>query len=226
MRNRWTLLVLTAVMSLALGGCGSEPSSGGGESISYKDMKSMVIDILKTEDAQKALQESALPSGGGGSTSRILSVQDQEQVRLAVKEVLVSQDYNTVIQKLMTDPRFAGEFAKAVNKDNKQIHKDLLKDPTYRQALVQVMKAPEMERMILDVLQSSQYRAQVMTIMQESLQNPIFRLEMLELLKKAVQEELKPKPMEKIDKQQGGGEGGESEDGGNEDSSGGESSSG
>ncbi|GIQ64360.1 hypothetical protein PACILC2_29280 [Paenibacillus cisolokensis] len=97
----------------------------------------------------------------------------------------------------MTDPRFAGEFAKAVNKDNKQIHKDLLKDPTYRQALVQVMKAPEMERMILDVLQSSQYRAQVMTIMQESLQNPIFRLEMLELLKKAVQEELKPKPMEK-----------------------------
>ncbi|WP_374987709.1 spore germination lipoprotein GerD [Paenibacillus sp. R14(2021)] len=200
-------LILTSVLS----SCGSEPSSASNEPISYKDMKSMVIDILKTEDAQKALQESAMSSTGNtGFSSKLLSVQDQEQVRLAVKETLVAPEYNKVIERLMTDPRFAGEFAKAVNKQNKQIHKDLLKDPTYQKDLIQVMKSPEMDKMILEVLQSTQYRKQVMSIMQESMQSPLYRLEILDLLKKAVQEELKPKPDEKITKgkDSGGGEGG------------------
>ncbi|WP_274653951.1 spore germination lipoprotein GerD [Paenibacillus humicola] len=201
-----------ALMVLATG-CGSEPSGGGGsEALSYKDMKSMVIDILKTEDAQKALQESTISSvGGSGSGIKLLSAQDQEQLKMVVKETLVSPDYYKVIQKLMTDPRFAGEFAKAVNKQNKQIHKDLLKDPAYQRDLMQVMKSPEMDRMILEVLQSTQYRKQVKTIMQESMSSPLFRLEILDLMKKAVQEELKPKPDEKVTKQ-GGGEGGEGGD--------------
>ncbi|XEC94587.1 spore germination lipoprotein GerD [Paenibacillus tarimensis] len=212
MRNRW---LLTAILTLSflLTSCGAEPS--GGQQISYKDMKSMVIDILKTEDAQKALQESAIQSAGGtGSQMGMLSVQDKEQVRLAVKEVLVAPEYNKVIEKLMTDQRFAGEFAKAVNKQNKQIHKDLMKDPSYQEELVKTLKSPEMDRMILDVLKSTQYRKEVSTIMRESLQSPLIRLEILDLLKKAVQEELKPKPDEKVKKQEeGGGEGGEGGEG-------------
>ncbi|QHT64163.1 spore gernimation protein [Paenibacillus lycopersici] len=209
-RFRWVGAAL--IISSVLSSCGSEPSSAASEPMSYKDMKSMVIDILKTEDAQKALQESAISStGNNGATSKLLSVQDQEQVRLAVKETLVSPEYNKVIEKLMTDPRFAGEFSQAVNKQNKQIHKDLLKDPTYQQDMIKAMKSPEMDKMILDVLQSTQYRKQVMTIMQESMQSPLFRLEILDLMKKAVQEELKPKPDEKVTKskegEQGGGEG-------------------
>jgi spore germination protein D len=42
-----------------------------------------------------------------------------------------------------------------------------------------------------------------MTMMQESLASPIYRLEVLDLLKKAVQEELKPKPDEKVKKPKG-----------------------
>ncbi|GGG07355.1 spore germination lipoprotein GerD [Paenibacillus abyssi] len=208
MQNRWPILAFAILMLLMLTSCGAEPS-GGSQQLSYKDMKSMVIDILKTEDAQKALQESAVQmSGSSGSQMGMLSVQDQEQVRLAVKEVLVSPDYDQVIQKLMTDPRFAGEFAKAVNKQNKQIHKDLMKDPAYQQDLITVLKNPEMDKMILDVLQSTQYRKQVATIMHESMQSPLVRLEILELLKKAVQDELKPKPDQKVDKPSGDGDGG------------------
>jgi len=202
---------IIALMTM-LTGCGSEPSGGGGsEALSYKDMKSMVIDILKTEDAQKALQESTISSvGGNGSGIKLLSAQDQEQLKNVVKETLVSPDYYKVIQKLMTDPRFAGEFAQAVNKQNKQIHKDLMKDPSYQRDLMQVMKNPDMDHMILEVLQSTQYRKQVKTIMQESMQSPLFRLEILDLMKKAVQEELKPKPDEKVTKQSGsGGSGGD-----------------
>ncbi|MFB9329486.1 spore germination lipoprotein GerD [Paenibacillus aurantiacus] len=203
-----------------LAGCGSEPTSSSNDSMSYKDMKSMVIDILKTEDAQKALQESAISTtGNNGLTSKLLSVQDQENVRLAVKETLVSPDYYKVIEQLMTDPRFAGEFAKAVNKQNKQLHKDLIKDPTYQADLIKVLKNPEMEKMILEVMNSTQYRKQVTTIMQESMQSPIYRLEILDLLKKAVQEELKVKPNEKLDKA-GGGDGEKAADDGSGDGGG------
>ncbi|MBO7747571.1 spore gernimation protein [Paenibacillus sp. MWE-103] len=215
MRKRILLVGAAIIISSMLSSCGSEPSSASSEPMSYKDMKSMVIDILKTEDAQKALQESASSTTGNtGLGARLLSVQDQEQVRMAVKETLVSPDYNKVIEKLMTDPRFAGEFAKAVNKQNKQIHKDLLKDPSYQRDMIQAMKTPEMDKMILDVLQSTQYRKQVMTIMQESMQSPLYRLEILDLLKKAVQEELKPKPDEKVQKQKEGEGGDQGDQGG------------
>ncbi|NIK80200.1 spore germination protein D [Paenibacillus castaneae] len=197
MLRKWIFLSTIAAFTLVMTSCGSDSSSGGGQQVSYKDVKSMVIDILKTEDAQKALQQSSQSMSG---TTKLLSVQDQEEVRLAVKDVLVSPEYDKVIKKLMADTRFAGEFAKAVNKQNKSIHKELIKDPTYQADLVKALKTPEMNKMILEVLQSTQYRKEVMSLMQESMQNPLFRLEVLDLMKTAVQEELKPKSDEKEDK--------------------------
>jgi hypothetical protein len=210
---RLALLMALSALSFVLTSCGAE-SSGSNQQMSYKDMKSMVIDILKTEDAQKALQESAQQlSGYNGSGTKLLSVQDQEQVRLAVKDVLIAPEYDKVIKTLMTDTRFAGEFAKAVNKQNKDIHKELMKDPTYQEQMIKALKTPEMDKMILEVLQSTQYKKQVMSLMQESMQNPLFRLEVLDLMKKAVQEELKPKPDEKVEKkQEGSDEGGSPEE--------------
>jgi len=207
-------------MTILLSSCGSEASSSS-EPISYKDMKSMVIDILKTEDAQKALQESSMTTSGqsSGMGMGMLSVQDKEQVRLAVKEVLVSPDYDKVLKQLMVDPRFAGEFAKAVNAQNKEIHKELMKDPAYQEDLIKVMKNPEMDRMILDVLQSTQYRKHIATIMQESMQSPLAKLQLLDLMRTAVKEELTPKPDEKVEKEKKSGEGENGgEDTGQEDS--------
>lgn len=212
MSKRWALLSIISAMMFVLASCGAEPT-GGNEQVSYKDLKTMVIDILKTEDAQKALQESSQQTTGiSGMASKVLSVQDQEEVRLAVKDVIISPQYDKVIKKLMVDTRFAGEFAKAVNKENKKIHKELIKDPAYQADLIKVLKNPEMDKMILEVLQSTQYRKEVMSLMQESMQNPLFRLEVLDLLKKAVQEELKPSPTEKVEKKKGG----EEEEGGGE----------
>lgn len=224
------LLCLPLVAAMALGGCGAEPSGGG--QTSYKDMKSMVLDILKTEDAQKALQESQMSAAGtSGSGVKLLSTMDAEEVKTAVRETITSPDYDKVIKKMMTDTRFAGEFAKALSKENKDIHKELLKDPAYQKEMIAAMRTPEMDKMILQVLMSSQYRKQVMTIMQNSMSNPIFKVEILDLLKKAVQEELRVKPGEKVDTSSGGGGGGggensDSGDGGGGDNGGGDSSNG
>lgn len=216
MLKRPILIAAIAASVMLLAACGSDTSSSS-QQVSYKDMKSMVIDILKTEDAQKALQESSQQmTGYSGGTAKLLSAQDQEQVRLAVKDVLVSPDYDKVIRTLMTDTRFAGEFAKSVNKQNTEIHKQLLKDPTYQSDLMKAMNNSDMQKMILQVLQGSQYKKQIMTIMQESMSNPIFKLEMLDLMKTAVKEQLEPKPEEQSKEGQGGG--GESKQASSDDS--------
>lgn len=217
MLKRIVLATASVMLAVVLTSCGTEPSGGQSEALGYKDIKTMVIDILKTEDAQKALQESS-SSGSSGVSLKTMSLQDQEQLRMTVKETLVSPEYHKVIEKLMTDPKFAGEFAKSISKENKQLHKDLMKDPTYQSDLIKVLKNPEMEKMILEVLDSSQYRKQISTIMQESMQSPIYRLEMLELLKKAVSEELKPKEQKggKSGEKKGGGSEGGGEGGGEE----------
>ncbi|MFD2115072.1 spore germination lipoprotein GerD [Paenibacillus yanchengensis] len=196
---RFFSTLFTIFFVALLTGCGSEPQP---QQMNYKDMKSMVIDILKTEDAQKALQESAEKmTGYKAQSSQLLSVQDQEEVRLAVKEVISSPGYDRVIKSLMTDVRFAGEFAKAINKDNKNIHKQLIKDPTYQADMIKAMRTPEMDKLILEVLKSGQYRKELMSMIQDAMQNPIFRLEMLDLMKAAVKEELQIKPNEKVQKQ-------------------------
>ena len=223
MRKRLLMsaLILSCITT-ALAGCGSEPSGGGGQTLEYRDMKQMVIDILKTEDAQKALQEQSRISGVGGF--QMLSATDQENIKLAIKEVLLSEEAKPLLVELMTDTRFAGEFAKAVNKENKQIHKDLLKDPSYRQDLVSVFKGPEMEQVILEALNSTNYRKRVVTIMQESLQSPMIKLQLYELLRQAVREELNPNQKNREKKQQSGDGGEGSEDsGGDSEESGGDS---
>ncbi|MFD2881025.1 spore germination lipoprotein GerD [Paenibacillus rhizoplanae] len=93
----------------------------------------------------------------------------------------------------MTDPQFAGDFAKAINKESKELHLQLIKDPTYQKSVGEIMKSPEMMKMFLDLTKTPDYRKQSMTIMQEAMQNPLFRMEVLTLLKSVVQDELQPK---------------------------------
>lgn len=222
MHTRFVSVCVVIFLVMALPACGPEQSGGGGgNQVSYKEVKSMVIDILGSEEAQKAL-EKASTAQYGESTLQMKSMtpQDQEQVRITVKDVLTSDGYDAVLKKLMTDPKFAGEFAKAVSKDNKQIHKDLMKDPMYQKELVDMFKAPEMQKIITDSMKTPDVRKIVNSTVTEAMQNPLFKLEIMKLLQTAVKEELTPKESGKK-KEQGGGEGGGGEEGGGEGGSGG-----
>ncbi len=120
----------------------------------------------------------------------------------------------------MTDPRFAGEFAKAINSQSKQLHMQLIKDPSYQKSIEAMLKSPELTKMYMDLTKTPEYRKQSMTVMHDAMQNPIFRLEVMNLLKTVVQEELQPK----VEKKSGGQDGssGEKQGGGSGDSSGGQ----
>lgn len=220
---RWPLFriwILFMGAALLLTACGAEQSSS--PQMGYKEVKSMVVDILKTDEGKKAVEEalgggSSGGSGGGGSMGmKMINAQSGEQIRMAVKDTLVSEEYKKEIEKIMTDPKFAGDFAKAINSQSKQLHMQLIKDPTYQKSVEQIMKSPEVMKSFLELTNTPDYRKQSMTIMQEAMQNPMFRLEVLELLKTVVREELQPKVEKKQAGQEGQGQGGtEGGEGGN-----------
>lgn len=244
----WFICILA--LSIMLTACGSDQggsSSQGG--VGYKDTKSMVLDILKTEDGKRAIYEALSGSnsvsgsanydqnnsesgnseegsesggssgnsdsgnGQGGQTlgvRMILPGQSSEQIRMAVKETITSPEYKAELEKIMTDPQFAGDFAKAVNSQSKQLHMELIKDPTYQKSVGEIMKSPEVMKMFLDLTKTSDYRKQTMTIMQEAMQSPLFKMEVMELLKTVVQQQLMPnvekQPDSESGKQEGQGE--------------------
>ncbi|MGG4219488.1 spore germination lipoprotein GerD [Paenibacillus jamilae] len=234
----WTRLrfvSMVCVLGVALSGCGSDQAPPQN---SYKEMKTMVVDILKSDDGKKAVEEALTGekegksgqsgeeggSGGGSGGSvgmkMLMTTQSAEQMKIAVKDTLVSPEYKKEIEKIMTDPRFAGEFAKAINSQNKQLHMQLIKDPTYQKSIEAMLKSPEITKMYMELTKTPEYRKQSMTVMHDAMQNPIFRLEVMNLLKTVVQEELQPK-VEKKGGEQGGSKdqkqgGGEGEQGGGE----------
>ncbi|MEC0184477.1 spore germination lipoprotein GerD [Paenibacillus peoriae] len=245
----WTRLrfvSMICVLGVALSGCGSDQSSGSPQN-SYKETKTMVVDILKSDDGKKAIEEaltgqsssskegqsgqsgegSGGEGGSGGSSGgasggsmgmkMLMPTQSAEQMKVAVKDTLISPEYKKEIEKIMTDPRFAGEFAKAINSQNKQLHMQLIKDPSYQKSIESMLKSPELTKMYMDLTKTPEYRKQAMTVMHDAMQSPIFRLEVMNLLKTVVQEELQPK----VEKKGGGGASG-SKQGGGEGTSGGQ----
>ncbi|MBD0384584.1 spore gernimation protein [Paenibacillus sp. WST5] len=223
MKRLRKLQVLPFILfAVLLSSCGTDNQpQGQTQGNMYKDTKSMVLDILKSEDGKKAIStanrsimmgEVGAKGVAGQSQIKLLSANESLQLQMAVKDVLTAQENNKFLTDMMKDPKFAGDFAKAIQKDTKQMFKELLKDPEYQKALVDVMKNPDYEKMTLDVMKTAPYRQQMMTVMQDSLQSPLFKAQMVELLKSAIEQQSKPEemPTAKKDKkkEQGGGEGG------------------
>ncbi|WP_281884112.1 spore germination lipoprotein GerD [Paenibacillus sp. YYML68] len=217
--NKSHYLIPAVLLAGLLSACGSDTqgSSGGGMN-TYKDTKSMVLDILKTEDGQKAIQEATIQAD---SKLQLLSAGDTQQLQLAVKDVLVDTDNNKFLQKMIKDPKFAGQFAKAIQSDTKNLQKDLMKDPEYQKALLAAMKGPEYETMMLDVLKTPSARTQIKALIQESMQSPLVKLELMELMKKVLEDEISSKS-DGGGKEQAGGEGGKQGGGGEGGGQGGE----
>ncbi|AWB46100.1 spore gernimation protein [Paenibacillus sp. CAA11] len=223
-------ICLICILIIPLTACGAEESSSSSSQGGYKETKSMILDILKSDDGKKAIMESITSggqsggsSGGSGSDSgsggsggtmgikMIMPSQTSDQLRLAVKDTMISPEYKKEIENIMKDPKFAGDFAKAINSESKQLHMQLIKDPTYQKSVSEIMKSPEVSKMFLDLTQTPDFRKQTMTVMQETMQSPLFRMEVMELLKTVVQEQLQPKSQ---GGQQGASKGGQGGQGG------------
>lgn len=209
--KQWLGGSIAAVAALSLlTSCGQDTQQSS--QVNYNEVKSMVVDILKTEDGQKAIEEATKKVDAADFQQlQILNTGQGQQLQMAVKEVMSDPAYSAALKEAMIDPKFAGDFAKAIKTENKRIQKELMKDPEYQQTMIDLLKDPQIQAMMMQTLKSQEYRQQVMTIFKESLESPLFQHELLLLMERALEEHAKPKPdAEKGAKasQAGGGGGG------------------
>lgn len=199
-------LLLLSFFILTFTGCSGNETSGG--ELDYEQTKKMVVDILKTDDGKKALQEVMSDDG-----MKQKLVMDQKIVTDTIEKTLTSEKGTDFWQKSFEDPKFAESIAKSMKKENEKLLKDLMKDPEYRGMMIEILKDPELEKELTNVLKSKEYREHLQTVISETFESPLFKVKIQSILIKAAEEIKTTGKSGEGDK--GGGEGGgDSGDGG------------
>ncbi len=190
---------------LFLQGCTPAEAEGQG---SYEETKKMLVDLLKSDDGKKAIKEVLTDE-----KIKQQVVMDQAFVKKTIEETLTSKKGQEFWSKLMKDPKFVEALAKSMKSQNEELMKSMIDDPEYRKKLMEVMKDPQMQKEVMDLLTSQEFREQQKKVMMETFESPLVKAQISEMVKKAVQEELKSgDALKKEGKQQeqdqgGGGQG-------------------
>ncbi|WP_066058465.1 spore germination lipoprotein GerD [Robertmurraya korlensis] len=173
--------VLPLLLSgLLLTGCAeADPSS----QMDYEATKKMVVDILKTDDGKKAIQEVMKDD-----KMKETLIMDQAVVSDTVEKALTSDKGTEFWIKSFEDPKFAESVAKSMETQNEALLKDLMKDPEYRAMMIGVLKDPELEKEVTTILKSNEYRKHVQAVITETFESPLFKAKIQESILKAVEE--------------------------------------
>lgn len=158
--------------------CAQDEASAG--QLDYDETKKMVVDILKTDDGKKAIQDIMTDE-----KLRQELIMDQAIVTETIKTTLTSEDGTAFWKKNFEDPKFAEAMAKSLQAEHEKLMKNLMNDPEYRKKLIEVMKDPELETELSNVLKSNEYREHLKTVITETMESPLYQTKMQELLQKA-----------------------------------------
>ncbi|MFD2445193.1 spore germination lipoprotein GerD [Bacillus sp. CGMCC 1.16607] len=174
-------LLLLIFMIFTIAGCSGNESSGG--ELDYEQTKKMVVDILKTDDGKKAIQDVM-----ADDKMQEKLVMDQKVVTETIEKTLTSEKGEDFWKKSFEDPKFAESVAKSMKKENEKLLKDLMKDPEYRGMMMEIMKDPELTKDLTTVLKSKEYREHLQKVITETFNSPLFKVKMQEILIKAAEE--------------------------------------
>jgi spore germination protein D len=174
-------LLLLSFMIIALSGCtGAEESAG---EMDYEQTKKMVVDILKTDDGKKAIQDVM-----ADEKMQEKLVMDQKIVTQTIEKTLTSEKGQDFWKKAFEDAKFAESIAKSMKKENETLLKNLMKDPEYRGMMIEILKDPELEKELSNVLKSKEYREHLQQVISETFESPLFKVKMQAILIKAAEE--------------------------------------
>ena len=107
----------------------------------------------------------------------------------SIKSTLTSEKGKEFWKTAFEDPEFAKTFAESMQEENQKLLKELLKDPEYREKMLEILHDPELETELADLLKSNDYRKHLETVMTETLENPIYQAKIQEILLKAASEQ-------------------------------------
>jgi spore germination protein D len=175
-------LILLLLITMFLSSCAS-PEASGGEQIDYEATKKMVVDILKTDDGKKAIQEVM-----SDDKMKETLVMDQQVVADTIQQTLTSENATEFWKKTFSDKEFAQGVAKSMRTENEMILKDLMNDPEYRGMMIEVFKEPEIQKEMADALKSKEYREHLQKVISETIESPLYQMKIQELLLKAAEE--------------------------------------
>jgi spore germination protein D len=181
----WRLFALIAVGWLAAVGC-SNHSSSQGTTTDYQTTKKMVVDMLKSDDGKNAIKEIL-----NDEAFKQQLVIDQELVKRTITQTMTSEEGKKFWDERLKNPEFSRALAKTMMENNEALLKKLINDPDYQKMMMNLFKAPNMEREYLDLLKTQPFRAQIRQNILEAVDSPLFSAKLTEALNKALDEQLK-----------------------------------
>ncbi|MDZ5474679.1 spore germination lipoprotein GerD [Bacillus sp. 31A1R] len=173
--------LLLPVLLVLITGCAQ--NEAGAKESDYDETKKMVVDILKTDDGKKAIQEVM-----SDDAMKQQLVMDQTVVSDTIEKTLVSDKGTEFWKKNLQDPKFAESVATSLRDEHEKLIKDLMKDPEYRGMMIEVLQDPEMEKAVTKILKSKEYREHLQKVMTETFESPLYQAKVQALLLKAAGE--------------------------------------
>jgi spore germination protein D len=164
----------------------------------YDQTKKMVVDILKTDEGKKAIQEIMTDE-----KVKQQLVMEQTVVKETLEQVLTSEKGTKFWEKALQDPKFAESFAKSLKTGQEKTIKALMKDPEYQGMMIDILKNPEMEKAMMDVLKSKEFRKHLQQVITETLNSPLFQAKIQDILIKSA-ENIQQETKKQNDDQEGG----------------------
>ncbi|WP_342429171.1 spore germination lipoprotein GerD [Neobacillus sp. FSL H8-0543] len=175
-------ILLLLLIMVFLTSCGAAESGNGGQ-VDYEQTKKMVVDILKTDEGKKAIKEVMT-----GDEMKESLVMDQQVVTDTIQQTLTSEKATEFWKKTYNDKKFAQGVAKHMKSENEKLLKDLMNDPEYRSMMIEVFKEPEIQKEMADALKSQEYREHLQKVITETIDSPLYKVKMQELLLKTVED--------------------------------------
>jgi spore germination protein D len=150
--------------------------------LNYDQTKKMVIDILKTDEGKKAMQQVL-----ADEKMKQALILDEAVVKQTVENVMMSEKGQQFWGRIFSDPKFAASFAKSMEKEQNKLMKTLLKDPEYQTGVIDIMKNPEIEKQMMEVMKSKDYRKYLQQVLTETAESPLFQAKMIDVISKAIE---------------------------------------
>ncbi|MGM7724758.1 spore germination lipoprotein GerD [Metabacillus sp. Hm71] len=180
--KRYSLLMIIAMLIFTvISGCAPREESVG--QVDYEETKKMVVDILKTDDGKKALQEVMKDE----EMKQVL-IMDQKVVTDTIEKTLTSDKGAEFWKKVFEDPKFVETFAKSLQEEHEKVIKGLMTDPEYQKLLIDVFQDPELEKSVLTTLKGQEFRKHLQDVIMETLNSPLYKVKIQETLLKAAEE--------------------------------------
>lgn len=147
---------------------------------SYEENKKMFLDALQTEDGKKAIRTLL-----SDPQFKELLVLDSEQVKTSIEETMLSKKAEDFWKETYSDPKFSETMAKSMVKQQEELMKALMKDPTYLKDLETFFASPEMKKELAKVLESSDLRKEMQKVVEETIQSPMLQPKWQKLIEEA-----------------------------------------